>query len=69
MKSKIKNVMKKNMQFMMPNAKLAFCIAQSFVTLAEIPLEPEIPLDPTVMYVEPLSLMLEQLTWVMPRSS
>lgn len=69
MKSKIKNVIKKNMQFMMPNAKLAFCIAHSFLILAEIPLDPETPLVPTLRYVGPLSLTLEQLALAMPRSS
>ena len=61
--------MKKKMQFIMPNAKLAFCIAQSFVMLAERPLDPEIPLVPTLTYVGPLLLMLEQLAPAMPRSS
>ena len=65
----MKNVMKKNMQFMMPNAKLAFSIAQSFLMLAEYPLDPETPLVPTLMYVGPLSVTLEQLALAMPRSS
>lgn len=69
MKSKMRNVVKKNMQFMMPNAKLAFCIAHSFLMLAERPLDPETPLVPTLRYVGPLSLMLEQLALAMPRSS
>lgn len=69
MNSKIVNVMKKNMQFMMPNAKLAFSIAQSFVILAESPLDPEIPFVPTLKYVGPLSVTLEQLALEMPRSS
>ena len=63
------NVMKKNMQFMMPKAKLAFSIAQSFLILAEIPLDPETPLVPTLMYDGPLSLILEQLALATPRSS
>ena len=57
------------MQFMMPKAKLAFSIAQSFLMLAEIPVEPEIPLVPTLRYVGPLSVTLEQLALAMPRSS
>ena len=61
--------MKKKMQFIMPKAKLAFSIAQSFLILAEIPLEPEIPLVPTLRYVGPLSVTLEQLALEMPRSS
>lgn len=69
MKSKIVKVMKKNMQFMMPNAKLAFCMAQSFLMSAEIPLEPDIPLVPTLTYVGPLSVTLEQFALEMPRSS
>ena len=69
MNSKIMNVMKKKMQFMMPNAKLAFSIAQSFWILAEIPLDPETPFVPTLRYVEPVSVMLVQLALEMPRSS
>ena len=69
MKSKIVNVIKKNMQFIMPNAKLAFCIAHSFLILAERPLDPETPLVPILRYVGPLSLTLEQLALAMPRSS
>ena len=69
MKSRIKNVMKKNMQFMMPNAKLAFSIAHSFLILAEMPVDPETPLVPTLRYVGPLLLKLEQLAPAMPRSS
>ena len=69
MKSKMVNVMKKNMQFMMPNAKLAFSIAQSFLMLAERPLDPETPLVPTLTYVGPLVLTLEQSALAMPRSS
>lgn len=53
MKSRIRKVMKKNMQFMMPNAKLAFCMAHSFSMLAERPLDPETPLVPTLTYVGP----------------
>ena len=69
MKSRMKKVMKKNMQFMMPNAKAAFCIAHSFFILADSPLDPETPFVPTLMYVGPLLLMLEQLAPEMARSS
>ena len=69
MKHRIKKVMKKNMQFMMPNAKLAFSIAHSPLTLAEMPVEPETPLVPTLRYVGPLLLKLEQSAPAMPRSS
>ena len=69
MNSRITKVMKKNMQFMMPNAKLAFSIAHSFLILAEMPVDPETPLVPTLRYVGPLSVKLEQLAPAMPRSS
>ena len=69
MKSRMKSVMKKNMQFIMPNAKLAFSIAHSPLTLAEMPVDPETPLLPTLRYVGPLSLKLEQSAPAMPRSS
>ena len=42
------DVKKKKMMFMIPNAKLAFCIEQGLLKLAENGLDPLTPFDPTV---------------------
>ena len=69
MNSSRKAVMKKKMQFMMPNAKLAFCIAQYLFVFRSRPFEPLTPFVPTETYAGPLSFKVVQLALAIPRNS
>ncbi len=69
MNSNRKDVMKKNMQFIIPNAKQALSIAHVLLMLTvkgEFPLK---PFDPSVTEKSPLEEKFEQLAEDIPRSS
>ena len=67
--SKINEVIKKNMQFIMPKAKLALSMAHVLLVLICRPLDPLTPFGPRDTENTPFPLKVVQLAWDILRNS